>query len=478
MNYIYQVTYQLLGVLLPMITSPYISRVLGAEGIGIYSYTYSIASYFVLVAKLGIHVHGNRSIAAVRDNQSKLNQTFSDLLFLHVSISFFVLLIYIGYALLYPSKYKLIIWVQIFYVIGEMLEVDWLFFGLENFRMTVVRNSMLKFFTLIAIFLFVHNESDVVVYCAVLSISTALSQAIMWLFVPQVVCLVKPDFTSIPRHFRSLISMFIPSLAVSLYKVMDKIMIGIFSNTTQVGFYENSEKVINISLGFVTALGTVMLPRMTNLAVKGDTQKIEKTIDTSMHFIMILSIAMTFGIIGIADIFMPVFYGEEFKKCNSLLIALSLSMPFTSFANVLRTQFLIPNHHDFIYQSSVISGAILNLLVNTLLIPYFGAMGASLGTIAAEAIVCIIQSLYSRKYLPIKKYIRDIVPFVIIGLIMCFVVNLIGKWMGSAILTLLTQIILGVAIYIILCVFWLWKSKDELWKSVIVIKARLLKKQK
>lgn len=477
-NFIYQVAYQVLIILIPMVTAPYISRTIGANGVGIYSYTYSIASYFALVAKLGIEVYGNRAIAAVRDDKEKLNQTFSDLLFIHVFFAFLVVLFYIGYAFVYPSEYTNIVFIQILYVIGEMIEVDWLFFGLEKFRVTVTRNSIIKLLTLVAIFLFVKDSNDVWVYCAIMAAGTALSQTAVWIFVPSCVKFVKPNFKDAFSHLKPLITFFIPSIAVSLYKVMDKIMLGAMSSTVEVGFYENSEKIVTMVLGLVTALGTVMMPRMTNLAAKGNEEQSKKIINTSINFIMILTLAMAFGIVGVSKVFMPVFFGDEFASCYILVMIIAISMPFCAFANVLRTQFLIPNNHDRIYQGSVISGAVLNLIVNATLIPFLGAQGAAIGTVVAEGSVCVIQGFFSRKWLPIWRYIRNAIPYLVYGIIMAIAVYGIGMLMGISFMTLVVQVLVGVIIYGVLALLHLWRSHDEIWNMAIQMLSSGMRKLK
>lgn len=466
-NVIYQTAYQVLITLLPIVTAPYIARILGADGLGIYSYTYSIVTYFVLVARLGIQVYGNRAIAIVRDDQTKLNQTFSDLLFIHVVVSLIVILIYFGYILLARANYKNIFIIQSLYIIGELLEVNWLFFGLEKFRLTVTRNSVIKLLTVIAVFSLVREKEDVWKYCLIMAAGMALSDIVVWIFVPKYVSLVKPNIKNAVRHLKPLISFFIPAIAVSLYKVMDKIMLGAMTNTAQVGFYENSEKIINMMLGFVTAIGTVMMPRMSNLIARGDKKEGQKLVDNSMKIISVASLGICFGIIGVSTVFAPVFFGEEFRSCNVLMSGLAVSIPFTAFANVLRTQYLIPNHKDTAYQTSVITGAAVNLVVNYLLIRTLLAGGAVIGTIVAEATVCIIQAIYSRNALPIKRYIKSSIPYIAIGLLMSILVYYIGEVLGSGVITLVLQVSAGVIVYGGLTLVYMYIKKDELLYALI-----------
>ena len=337
---------------------------------------------------------------------------------------------------------------------------------MEQFKISVVRNSIIKLLTVIAIFLLVKNETDTFMYCAILSISAAVSELTIWIYVPKYVKIIKPDFRAAKKHIVPMISFFIPSVAVSLYKVMDKIMLGAMKDSINLGYYENSEKVTAIALTVVTALGTVMMPRMSNLASKGDKKGELRITDLSMKYICLLSLAMAFGIAGVSKVFAPVFYGDKFRECSALMAGLSISIPFTSFANVIRTQYLIPNHRDRVFQLSVICGAVVNLFNNWILIPILGAMGAVVGTVIAEISVCLIQSFFSRGQLPIASYVKKSVPFMISGLVMFICVDRFGDCFPNTVITLLLQVICGVLIYFTM-IFAYWKvTNDEVLISI------------
>lgn len=249
-------------------------------------------------------------------------------------------------------------------------------------------------------------------------------------------------------HFKPLLILFIPSIAVSLYKIMDKIMLKSLSDAVQVGYYENSEKIITIPQGIIAAVGTVMLPKMSNLVIKNDKNSMQKYLDFSIQGVMFIAIALMFGLAGIANEFAPVYFGNEFTSCGIIISGLAITIPFISFANIIRTQFLIPNSKDNVYVISVIIGAILNLSINRLLIPYFQAMGAVIGTIAAEVSVCFIQCIAVRNELPFKKYFRNILPFPLLGIIMYIAVRVIGKNMGGNFVTVIIEITTGAFIYL------------------------------
>jgi O-antigen/teichoic acid export membrane protein len=470
-NFIYQSGYQILTILLPMLTSPYIARVLGADGIGVYSYTYSIVSYFVIFAKLGLHNYGNRCVASIRDDQKKLNQTFSDLYSLHVIVSVLILAAYLFYVSFFVREYKSIFIIQGLYLIGQLLDINWFYFGIEKFKLTVTRNTAIKILTVFCVFLFVRTKNDLWKYVLILAAGSAISESLVWFFLRRFVKFVCPDVHSYKKHIKPLLILFIPSIAVSVYKVMDKVMLGSMSSTFEVGLYENAEKIINISLGFVTALGTVMLPRMSNLVATGHVNESKQMIQKSSRFILILSYAMCFGIIGVSGIFPVVFWGNEFEGCGILLIGLAVSLPFTAIANVARTQILIPQHREKAFVVAVCIGAIVNFIINLICILQFAAFGAVIGTICAEGVACIIQLVSVQKDVSIWKYVIQSFPFLIIGILMAAVVKSIGYNMGTSVITLLVQVIVGIIFYCSISLVYMILSHDEL-VTVITLKIK------
>ena len=465
-NYLYQSAYQVLTVILPMLTSPYVSRVLGAEGIGIYSYTFSIVTYFVLFAKLGLHNYGNRCIATVRDDPQKLNQTFSDLYALHVLICLTAMALYAGYVHFFGGEYRTVFLIQGLYLIGQLMDINWFYFGLEKFRLTVTRNMAFKILTVVCVFLFVRTKEDVGTYVLILAAGSAVSESVVWLFLRGYVKPVKPKVSNFRRHIGPMLVFFIPSVAVSLYKVMDKIMLGAMTDTAQVGYYENSEKIINISLGFVTALGTVMMPRMTHLLASGHEGEGKQLFQKSSGFILIFSYAMAFGIAGVSGVFPAVFWGKEFTPCGILLAGLAVSLPFTAFANVIRTQYLIPRHRDRAFIGSVCAGAAVNFVMNLLCIPRWQAFGAVVGTVAAEAAVCLIQIFAVRKEEKMGRYLLASLPFLLFGAGMGTLVYLIGLWRGPKVTTLIIQVAVGGFLYLLPTWIYFYRRQPEMLETL------------
>lgn len=466
-NLIYNVIYQVLVIVLPLITAPYISRVLGADGIGTYSYIYSIAYYFGLCGMLGISNQGSRCIALSKYDRGKASQEFSNLYCIQFVTSAIALLFYIVFVSCFFPGNKLIAFIDALFVISYLLDINWLFFGMEQFKITVTRNIIIKILTVCCIFLFVKTDSDLWLYTLIMAFGSLLSQLYLWIQIRKIIDIKAPVWDEVKKNIKPVLILFIPVAAYSIYKVMDKIMLGALTTVTQVGYYENAEKIINIPVGFITAFGTVMLPRISTLVSEGDNTQIRKYNQMSFRYFTILVCAAVFGLIGISDILAPVYFGEEFIPSATLIKGLSLTLIFMTWANIIRTQYLIPNKKDKPYVISTLCGAVINFIFNMIFIPIMGAQGALIGTVLAEASVFLVQAVLVRKEFPVFSFIIQTVPFLIIGGVMAMCVHVFGNISGESIATLVLQVVLGAAVYLGLCFIYLFIVKDEILKSVM-----------
>ena len=449
-NFIYNTLYQLLILITPLITVPYVSRVLKVEGIGIYSYTYSIVNYFMIITLLGINNYGNRTIAQKRENKKEMSKSFFEIYSIQVITGITMLILYFLYIIIFDSKYKLVALLQSLFIISAIFDINWFFFGLEKFKITVTRSTILKILSLILIFLFVKNKNDLWIYTLILSLSTLISQLLLFPFLKKEVMFYKPKRKDIIKHIKPCIILFIPVIAISLYKIMDKIMLGSLTGVKEVGYYEQAEKIINIPMGIVTALGTVMLPRISNLAYKKDNEQILNYIEKTMYFMMFLAFPICFGLISISKEFVPIFMGEEFKKTAILVNLLSITLIFLSYANVIRKLWLVPKEKDKVFTISVILGAIINLIVNLLLIPKYHSIGACIGTILAEFSVMIYQIFYVYKDIPLKKYLKKIIYYFLTSIIMFIIILFFNLLDINIILKVILKVGFGIGIYLLL----------------------------
>lgn len=450
----------MLLILLPLVTTPYVSRVLGAENLGMYTYTYTAANYFVLFAMLGVKNYGNRSVASVRENKTDMSRTFWEIWGLQALCAVIALCGYAVFVVCFGRENKILFLWQSLFVLSSLFDISWLFSGLEKFSITVTRSIVIKLLSLFAIFLFVKTADDLWKYTLIMALSILLSQLTLWRYLPRYVERCKVGIRGILRHFCAELSLFVPVIAVSLYKMMDKLMLKEMSTYVQVGFYESADRIIGIPLGVITALGTVMLPRMSHLASKSDTDKSMRYIRTSILFAMFMACGMMFGLAAIADDFIPLFLGAAYAPAAVLLQWMAPTVLFIAWANVIRTQYLIPNHKDKSYIVSVLCGAVFNIVCNFLLIPRYQAMGAVIATLGAEALVCMVQTVAVRRQLPVFRYFKETVPLLLPGAVMLCVVRAVRvpflRWdavsrLGAVVL----EVVIGGAVYVLLAGAWI-----------------------
>lgn len=450
-NFIYMMIYHILTLIIPILTAPYLARVIGAEGVGAYSYTYSVVYYFMLFTLLGVNNYGNRRIAQVRKNKEKMSKEFWSIYCIQLILGILMIFIYVLYIFINNSRYKIYSLIEVMFIISSILDINWFFFGIEDFKATITRNILVKVGNIVLIFLFVKGQNDVWKYVLIMASMTLLSQILMWGFLRKKIFFIKIKLVDIKKHIKPNFVLFLPVIAVSLYKMMDKLMLGEMTTVSEVGFYENAEKIINIPVTLITALGTVMLPRMTNIMASGEFDKAKDYIRKSVDFMMFLALPVCFGLIAIGRNFAPIFFGEDFKKTGTLIMLLAITIPIVSFANVIRTQYLIPKEKDKVYLVSSFFGALINLIINAILIPNLESVGACIGTIIAELAVMLYQVINVRKDLPISEYIIKTLNFLIKSVIMFVIIypfNFIHSSNKSIIIIL--QIIMGGIIYVLL----------------------------
>lgn len=460
-NFIYNVGYQILTVITPLITSPYISRVLGAGNLGIHNYSFSIAEYFVLFAMLGTKNYGNRKIAMVRDDKVMLSEAFWSIYVFQIMSSIATLVLYCLYLIWFCKENINIALIQGIYVLTAVVDISWFFFGMEEFKITVIRNTIIKLVSVVCIFIFINDRTDLWLYSLILSGSMFAGYVSVFPFLKRYVHYSRPTWKAIRQHIKPNLLLFMPVIAVGLFNVMDKIMLGWMSDYVQVGLYGNTEKLMRIPLGIITALGTVMMPHMSHLIAIGNEEKSKRVIELSMVFIICMGSALAAGLAGVGRVFAPVFFGEEFTSCGSLIIFLAPTVLSLSWANVIRMQYLIPNKMDTQFTISTIIGAVVNLCINWMLIPRYGALGAVWGTLCAETSLTIYQTYVVRKLLPIKRYVLETVPFAIIGILMGVIVNRIGDWLGIKAVTLVIQSMAGIIIYSVSVLIYICCAKYD-----------------
>ncbi|MGF2618134.1 flippase [Rossellomorea vietnamensis] len=445
-NLMYNLILRIVTMVLPLVTLPYVSRILGAEGVGIYSYTYSITQYFIILGTVGLTLYGNRQIAYTRDDQEKMSRTFWSIFLLRIITTGLATLIYA--SIFWNSEnYNIVFMLQTVLIIAAMLDISWLYLGREDFKKTVLVNLSVKIVGVILIFILVRDSNDLYLYIIINVLMLLLASLSLWYYLPSTVKMVKPKISDISEHITPALQLFVPQIAIQVYVLLDKTMIGVLSNVEQVGFYAQSEKLIKAGLALVTALGTVMMPRMSNIFANGDTKTMIKYLNISLKAVAFIAVPMSVGLASLSSEFVPWFLGTEFEPAIILMVVLSPILFFIAMSNVMGTQFLLPSNRTKEFTISVTIGAVVNLTMNFILIPEFGALGACIATIIAEISVTSIQYYYLRNELRLKDFYLGFSKYLIAALFMFIIIKPLGLLMGVGISTTITQFILGVSIY-------------------------------
>lgn len=466
-NFMYNLVYQVVRMILPLITIPYVSRVLGAEKLGIFNYTYSVAVYFAMIAYLGFENYGNRLIAQNKHNQAELNKSFTGAYLFQLISSIIAIVAYVVYILAFCKSDQIIAWAQLIYVSSEMINISWLYFGLEKFRKTTLINIGIRIISFVAIILFVKSRDDLIIYTVICSITILFSALLLWPGTRKHVQFTKVSLRDVWNYGKGSLILFFPVLVVSVYRTMDKIMLGNIANMTEVALYANADKIVEMPYGVITALGVVMIPRMTSMIATGQTEKSLKYIEVSMRFMIFLACGMCFGMMGIGKVFAPVFFGEEFTASGVLIMVIAPMVIVRACANVVRTQYLLPNKRDKDYIISIIGGVIVNLILNSLMIPIWKSTGAAIATLCAESFVAAYQIVVCRKDIPVMKYTFRNWFFLIAGVAMFIPVYIFGENSANTVLTLLLQVLLGIVIYMAVGGLYMIKKEKELVLSVL-----------
>ena len=457
-NYIYNLVYQILIIIVPLITTPYLSRVLGAENIGIYSYTLSITTYFILLGTLGVNAYGQREIAYVRDNESVRTKTFFEILIMRaITLTISMIIFYFTFAS--TGEYNMYYKILLLEIIANMIDISWFFQGQEEFKKTVIRNTIVKLISVICIFVFVKTQEDLSKYFLIYVLSTLLGNLSLWLYLPKYIQKVRMKELKIWRHFKPTIGLFIPQVAVQIYTVLDKTMIGaIVEDKSEVGFYEQAQKIIKLLITIATALGTVMVPRMANTFANGKNSKLREYMNKSFKFVLLLVFPLMLGIISIANKFVPIFYGEGYEKVIYLIIVISPIILAIGLSNVIGTQYLLPTKQQKKYTISVVAGSIVNFVLNMIFINLWQSIGASIATVIAEFTVTGIQFYLIRKELNLLDVLKMAKKYCMSGIIMFIVSIIIGTLIQDNLISIIVQICISAIVYTGLLIL----MKDEL----------------
>lgn len=442
-NFVLNTIYQILIIVIPFISMPYISRVLGAGGVGTYSYTYSIQTYFAMFAALGTVTYGTREIARVRENEEERSRLFWEIELLTVLTSLACLILW-GIWILFNHEYRMCYVILTINIIAVIFDISWFYAGMEQFEYIVRQNTIFKVLGLISLFVFVKHESDLHLYIAIMAASTLLGNMTMWLYLGRFLKKVNVKEFNLKRHFKETLIYFVPTIATSIYSVLDKTLIGaITKDANENGYYEQATNIVNAAkvVSFV-AINGVMESRSSFLFAQGKTDRVKSMIEDSMNYILFMGFGLIFGLVGVADEFVPWFFGPGFYKVPVLIKMLSPVIVIIGVSHCLGSQYYTPSGRRAQSAKFIITGSVINLVLNLILIPKFWSYGAVIASVIAE---CVITFLYMRNcdgYLRLSQLVKIGWKKLLAGIIMAVVLIIIH-------INMFIEIMIGIALYII-----------------------------
>lgn len=471
-NYIYNICYQILVLIAPIITAPYLARVLGANYLGISNYVVTVAGVFTTIGLLGSQNYAIREIA-YKKSGDELEKVFYELYATRLILGVITIAIYIAYISI--SKYPDLMWIELMYVIALFIDPCWFYIGMEDMGKAVARNFFAKVANVIGIFVLVRNQQDYVKYIFLLSCMTLVASLLaiphLWSYFRIRLCVI--PLRAIKRHLLGSIQLLWPQVATMIYLSADKILLENLISSSAVAYYDQAEKIVKIPLTFITVLSTVMMPRLANQFASGNTKRVQDYLITTIRFSSLLAFPMMFGVAGIASKLIPWYLGEEFSPVIQAIWVLSPIIVLTSLVGISGDQYLVATKQTNIMTLSYFCAAASNVLVDLLLIPKYSIVGAAIGTIVAYAVSLLIQyrTLLKRMKLLYELlmsclYLAKAIPMVIVVLIL-------SRFLPASWMTTLVQILAGGITYFLTLIV----LKDKMLKSLFANVQKLLKQK-
>lgn len=418
-------------IIFPMITFPYVTRVLGVANNGKIAFAGSVVGYFAMFAQLGIPTYGVRACASCRNDINKLRKIVQELLFINLLC---VAIVYIAFFVCVRSlpRFKIeqvLLVITSFSIILDTFGMGWLFQALEQYSYITVRSICFKILSIILMFVFIHSRSDYLKYAVICVVANGGSSVLNLIYAIRLLGFKRYTNYEFKKHLTSMVSFFMLSVSVSIYTNMDTVMLGFLSDDSQVGYYSAATKMKSIVTTAVTALGGVLLPRMSYFIASQKISEFYAIIKKSFNYILIIAISAGVYLIIMSDTIIFFLAGSEYEAAIIPMQIISVTILLIGLNNITGMQMLVPTQREKITTMSTICGAIVNVIVNAFAIPRYGAIGATVGTVIAEIIVLFVQVIYLNKevYEIIKKI--SIWKILVSNIIAMCCIIIVKKWL-------------------------------------------------
>lgn len=445
-NFIYNGTYKLLIILIPIVLTPYLTRTLGSTNLGIDSYVTSIVTIVQLFGTLGINMYSSREIAKKRDSKTELTNLYYELQTIRWSLAVLVLIGYLMFASF--QEYKIFFLIQSMTLISYCIDVTWLFAGLEEMKLPVTRNIIIKIVQTIAIFSLVKSENHLIRYIIIIAISNSISALCMYTQVGKKVGKYNKSELNIKQHIKPVIALFLPQVASTIYVQFDRTMIGLLSSDISfVSIYDKAENIIKIPLQFTSAATAAVLPRVAYEYSQGRVDRLKTLLLTEMKYVITFTIPCVAGMIVVADALCITYLGNGYAGSASVMKVLAPVIFIIGLGEIFGTQLLVSVNEVKGLTLSFGGGAVANLIFNSIFIPIWDAKGAAIGTLAAEMMVIVIQVAVSRKYIGHMPLVSSALKKIFAAVLMLVSLLLIGN-ADNTVSRMIVQVLVGVVVYV------------------------------
>ncbi len=467
-NFIMNFIKILVNLIFPLITFPYISRILLPEGIGRVAFVQSVNNYFLLFINLGIPLYGIREIARVRNDKLEKSKVFSEILILNMLTTIIGIIFYfIFYQLNIITNDKEIFLIFSTVLLFNFLSVDWFFQGIEDYKYITIRTIIIKIISFIFLIIFVKEKSDIYKYAIIVVFSLIGSNFFNIIRALKLVKLELKDL-NIKRHLKGILIIFSMNLAISIYTNLDSVMLGSYGSKYALGIYSAASKMIHLILGIITSLGAVLLPRISNYISEKKEEEIKIILEKTFSFLIALIIPSIIGLYFTGNEIIRLFAGKEYMEAVITLKILSLIILFIGFSNFIGIQILYPRGKEKKVFYSVLIGAIVNFLLNLYLIPKYLQNGAAIATCIAEFMVIVVQIYLGNKYLNFKMFNWNNFKFLISSCIMGIVLYFIQDFKINILMSLIIKIILGSGSYILVLLILKEENLYEIIEKILL----------
>ncbi|MCR4762288.1 MAG: flippase, partial [Lachnospiraceae bacterium] len=408
-----------------IITYSYVSRILEADGIGRISFAKSIIGIFAMISMLGIRYYGIRECAKRRDDRRELSRIFSELLVLNLIFTFFAY-VFLAVFLCLSAKadgYRTEIGLYGITILLSVLSIEWMFVAVEDYRYLAVRSIVIQFASLLAVFLLVHRKEDLSLYILIQVISAGLANLSGLMYVKKYTGFQMPRLSGLCVHMRPILSLFLVTMFIQIFTEMDTVMLGYLSDDTEVGLYSSAYKISAVLCSFISAVTTVILPRMAYVLQNEDETKAHDLLKKAVQFILMVGIPISAGSCIFSRNFVLILSGKGFINAVPSAMILSFRTLLSPVNGMLLMHYLIPRNKEREAIIITMVTALFNIIVNMALIPLLGARGAAISTVCSEITEMICLFVFVRKYLDMKnifgkgyQYLLCVIPVVIVSL--------------------------------------------------------------